>query len=62
MSDKIYPKGIICFSKRNGAPDYVIGDMVIDLDDLRAWLKDNPQHITEYNGKKQLKLNMAVLS
>lgn len=61
MADKIYLKGLRSFPKRQGAPDFVIGDLVITLDDLKAFLNDpaNAKYITEYQGKKQIKINMT---
>ena len=62
MNDKketIYPKGIVCFKKNDKAPDFIIGSMVITLDDFKAWVNENAGLLTEYNGKKQLRLTMA---
>lgn len=58
MADKIFPQGVRFFKPRQGAPDFVKGSMVITLDDLQAWLIDNPSLQSEYNGKKQLKLDV----
>lgn len=53
---KIYPKGIMCFPKNEKAPDFVLGSVVITPNDLFAWLKENESLLTEYQGKKQLRL------
>jgi hypothetical protein len=58
MADKIYPKGIVTFSPRDGAPDFVKGTIIINPNELFAWLKENSLLLTEYNGKKQLKLQL----
>lgn len=58
MSDKIYPKGIAVFSPRQGAPDFVKGDIIITPNDLIQWLKENPNVLKDYNGKKQLRLSL----
>lgn len=56
---KVYPKGIMTFPKHEKAPDFVKGSIAITLEDLREWLKgDGAQYLTEYNGKKQLKLQI----
>lgn len=57
-NEKIYPKGIMCFKKHEKAPDFVIGTVVITPRDLIDWLKTNEKYLTDYNGAKQLKLQM----
>jgi hypothetical protein len=58
MSEKIYPEGVIAFSPRSGAPDFVKGSIIITPNDLISWLKKNENLLTEYDGKKQLKLQL----
>lgn len=60
MSDKkaIYPKGVMLFDKHEKAPDFVVGTLVITPNDLIEWLKENSSLLTEYNQKKQLKLQI----
>ena len=58
MSEKIYCKGLIGFQKKENQPDFVIGSMVISLNDLFKFAKDNPNLLTDYKGTKQLKLQM----
>jgi hypothetical protein len=58
MADKIYPEGIRAFSKHDKAPDFVKGTIVITPNDLFAWLKKNENLLTEYEGKKQIKLQI----
>ena len=55
---KIYPKGIRTFAKHANAPSFVKGTVVINPNELFSWLKDNTQHLTEYQGNKQLKLQL----
>jgi hypothetical protein len=50
--------GVRLFAKHLNAPDFVIADMVLTLDDLYIWAKNNPTSTTEYNGKKQVKLQI----
>jgi hypothetical protein len=50
--------GVRLFAKHPNAPEFVIADMVLTLDDLYAWAKTNPETLTEYQGKKQIKLQI----
>jgi len=56
MSEQIYPKGIVTFAKNPKQPDFVLGSAIITIDDFIEWTKQNPNLLTEYNGKKQLRL------
>lgn len=56
--EQILPEGIRLFPKHEKAPDFVIAAMVITLSDLEKFFKDKPELLTEYNGKKQLKLQI----
>jgi len=56
MSENKLPEGIRYFEKHANAPDFVIDSLVITIDDFNAFVENNPDLLTEYNGKKQLKL------
>lgn len=56
--DKIYPKGIMTFGARDNAPEFVLGTMIVTIDDLKGFFEEQKQHISQYNGKDQLKFNM----
>ena len=58
MADKIFPKGIRVFQARQGAPEFVKGSVVINPNELFAWLKENPSLLSEYKDQKQLKLDL----
>lgn len=58
MSEKIYPKGIMCFPKHDKAPDFVLGSCKITIQDFKEWINANQNLLTEYNGKKQLTLQI----
>lgn len=58
-NEKIYPKGIQTFEPHANAPDFVLGTVIITMRDLIAWIKENENLLTEYNGKKQLKLQLT---
>ena len=59
-NEKIYPQGISAFAKHANAPDFVLGTVIITPNDLVSWLKENENLLTEYNGKKQLKLQLTM--
>ena len=50
--------GIRYFEKRQNAPDFVLGSLVITPNDLWKFCKDNPEILTDYNGNKQLKMQI----
>ena len=56
MSDNKLPEGIRYFEKHANAPDFVIDSLVITIDDFNAFVEQNPDLLTEFKGKKQLKL------
>lgn len=58
MADQILPEGIRFFPKHQNAPDFVIGSMVVTMNDLFEFCKQRPELLTEYNSKKQLKLQL----
>ena len=58
MADQILPEGIRFFPKGQNAPDFVLGTMVVTINDLVAFAKARPELLTEYNGQKQLKLQL----
>jgi len=58
MSEKIYPKGIRLFPKHEKQPDFVKGAVVISLNELVTFCKENPELLSEYKGEKQLKLQL----
>lgn len=59
MADQILPKGLRFFNKKDSQPDFVIGSLVITLNELVQFAKDNPTLLSEYNGEKQLRLQVA---
>lgn len=59
MAEKIYLKGLRTFAPRQGAPDFVVGAAVITIEDLRAFFNENKQHVTQYEGKNQLRFDIT---
>ena len=59
---RIFVKGILTFPKNERAPDFVVGNIVINLQDFKEWVNDpqNAQYLTEYQGKKQLRLTATT--
>jgi len=55
----IYAKGLRGFNKHEKSPDFVIGTVVVNIDEFVQFVKDNEQYQTEYNGQKQLKLQIT---
>jgi len=62
MADEILPEGLRFFNKKDNQPDFVIGALVITMNDLFAFCKAHPELITEYQDKKQLKLQVLKSS
>ena len=58
MADQILPQGIRFFPKNEKAPDFVLGTLVVTLDDLTQFFNERADLLTEYNNKKQLKLQL----
>lgn len=58
MADQILPKGVRLFNKHQNAPDFVIGSLIIVPNELVSWLKEQPELMTDYNGAKQIKLQI----
>ena len=58
MAEQILPKGLRFFNKNQNAPDFVIGALVVTMNDLFTFCKENQALLTEYNGQKQLKLQV----
>jgi hypothetical protein len=58
MAENILAKGIRSFPKRENQPDFVLGSVIITLNELIAFCKENPTYLTEYNGQKQLRLQL----
>jgi hypothetical protein len=56
--DKVLPKGIRFFNPHDNAPDFVIASLVITPNDLVSFLKENPQLLSDYNGNKQIRLQV----
>jgi hypothetical protein len=58
MSETIYPKGIRVFKPHDNAPDFVKGTVIITMNELFTFCKENENLLSEYNGNKQLKCQL----
>jgi hypothetical protein len=58
MADQTLMKGIRLFAPKPNQPDFVLASGVITLNELRTFAKKNPQLLTEYNGEKQLRIQL----
>jgi hypothetical protein len=58
MADQTLLKGIRLFQPKPSQPDFVLASGVITLNELVTFAKENPQLLTEYNGEKQLRIQL----
>jgi len=59
MADTIFAEGVRAFKKHDNAPEFVMATVVISINELNTWLRgEGGQYLTEYNGQKQLKLQL----
>ncbi len=56
--EKIFADGIRAFGPRQGAPDFVIGQLLITPNDLIAWLRANPDYLQESQYGKQIRFDI----
>lgn len=60
MAERVFPKGVMAFKPLPQAPTWVKASISITLNDLVEFCKgDGAQYLTEYNGKKQIKLQIT---
>lgn len=56
--EKKLPEGIRVFNPHANAPDFVIASVVVTPDALVKFCQDNPDLLSEYNGQKQIRLQL----
>jgi hypothetical protein len=62
MSEKtnVYPKGILFFKKKDTAPSWVIGELIITPNQLFEWIGDNADQLMKSDKYgNQLKLTIT---
>lgn len=57
-NEKVMVDGIRVFNKHQNAPDFVKASIVITPDDLLTFCTANDALMSEYQGKKQLRLQL----
>jgi hypothetical protein len=57
-TEKIFCDGVRAFPPHEKAPSWVKGSIVITLNQLVKFCKEHPELLTEYNGEKQIKLQL----
>ena len=55
MSDKKFIQGIRAFKPK---VDFIKAELVISLNELVQFCKENPEMLSDYNGVKQLKIQV----
>ena len=58
MSNQKFPKGLRIFGPKENAPDFVKGQLIITLNELIQYCKENSDLLTDYKGEKQLRLQI----
>jgi len=56
--EKVFPKGIMAFKPNEKAPEFVKANVMVTPNELISWLKENDEHLNDYKGNKQLKLQL----
>lgn len=57
-TEKVFLKGFRFFKPNDKAPIFVKASVVLSPNELIACIKENEKYFTEYNGNKQLKLQL----
>lgn len=57
-NETIYAKGLRMFNKHENAPEFVLGSMVITIQEFKDFVNNNQHLLTEYNGNKQLRCTL----
>jgi hypothetical protein len=58
MADQTLLKGIRLFQPKPNQPEFVLASGVITLNELVTFAKENPQLLSEYNGEKQIRIQL----
>lgn len=56
--ETIYAQGLRFFNPRETAPEFVKGEVIVNLKEFFDFVSTQKEYYTEYQGNKQLKLNM----
>jgi hypothetical protein len=55
--EKVFPKEITMFLRKENQPSFVLGEMAINVDEIA---KANEQYLSDYKGKRQLKVQVLM--
>jgi hypothetical protein len=58
MADQKLLDGVRLFRKKDSQPDFVLASGVITPNKLVAFLKENPDLLSEYQGEKQVRIQV----
>jgi len=58
MADQVLLKGIRLFKKKDNQPEFVLAGGAITMNEIFTFAKENPNLVTEYNGQKQIKIQI----
>ena len=58
MAEQTLMKGIRLFQPKANQPEFVLASGVITLNEVVTFAKENPHLLTEYNGEKQLRVQV----
>ena len=58
MPDQIFPEGIRLFNPRQGQPDFVLGEMVISIDQFKKYFDNHPEYVSKYQGQDQMRFQI----
>jgi len=58
--EPIYVEGLRFFNPRETAPEFVKGEIIVNLKQFFDFVSTQKEHYTEYQGNKQLKLAMKT--
>jgi len=56
--ETIFVDGLRFFNPRETAPEFVKGEVIVELKKFFEFVSTQKEYYSEYNGNKQLKLNM----
>ena len=56
--ETIYAEGLRFFNPRETAPEFVKGEVIVNLKEFFDFVSKQKEYYSEYQGNKQLKLNM----
>jgi hypothetical protein len=58
MADQTLMQGIRLFQPKASQPDFVLASGVITINELVSFAKENPHLLSEYNGQKQIRVQL----